>query len=439
MLAGCGSSEEQGLEKPPRDLTEPGLESKPCDLAVPELLRTSSGGRLRFSVEVTDGSDVSVSVPARWRLSMDGEEHVVRVPYETEGSFAIEVVATCTESSATKEIAVEIHRPYWSTLSVWSESDPKKPSFRQTPNFWIDPSAPGHLMMLGGNEPQSGFTSALWSFDLEKKLWTQLGEGTSMPVLVGGRIAEVPGESAVLFVDGFSGWADTGTPFTAYRIEYGGESIDWSVVEGADAPSSASFGGAFVYVPHLGRYLYACGIVDSGAHCEMMLYDPEAAVWERPVIRGDERPDGRYGFAYAYDPETKRLVLFSGGRDATPDDPVNAAPDTWALELGEEPFVWTKLDAGEAPPRRNPCFALDEKGHRLLVYGGTPDAAEVLDGVYALDLDRGAEKWTALDVPLPPPSRSSCAGAYDAEGERFLIGFGNSTTAIYTDLHALNL
>jgi hypothetical protein len=305
------------------------------------------------------------------------------------------------------------------------------------PNLWIDPASPTQLMMFGGFEPQAGFAPELWSYDLGKDVWTNLAD-LSAPVLAGGRVAPVPGERAVMFVDGYSGWSGTETVFNAFRVDYGGEAITMSALPSEDAPTTGSLAGAFVYVSHLDRHLAACGLAESGAHCEVTMYDRSTGTWERPIIEG-ERPEGRYGFAYAYDVETKRLIIFSGGRDGTPTDPVNAATDTWALDLSDTPFRWTRLAEGGPPPRRNSCSALDERGHRMIVWSGTPDAAVVLDGVYALDLDLGNERWEEIDAGLPPPARSSGASTYDAAKGRIIVGFGNTTGALFTDLHALNL
>ena len=54
-----------------------------------------------------------------------------------------------------------------------------------------------------------------------------------------------------------------------------------------------------------------------------------------------ESPSQRYGFFYAYDAATRRMLLYSGAQGGNPIDP---AQDTWALDVAT--MTWSRLADG---------------------------------------------------------------------------------------------
>ncbi len=131
------------------------------------------------------------------------------------------------------------------------------------------------------------------------------------------------------------------------------------------------------------------------------------------------------------------MILF-GGQDGA--DNLDLDGETWALDLSVEPPAWRRLFANGAGPekRRNGAFALDPLGHRLFVWGGTPDGKNSVSGLQVLSLDRGSEAWTSLDVPAQVRSRTSGLGVLDAARDRILFGFGNAPAPI-RDLWSLDI
>jgi hypothetical protein len=188
-------------------------------------------------------------------------------------------------------------------------------------------------------------------------------------------------------------------------------------------------------------------VVFGGFHQDAMLQEAlddtwfvtfagDAATWSE--LAAASRPSARYGSFSALDAPSRRIYVYSGGQmPFDPADPVNAADDTWVLDLASEPARWSKLaPAGETPRgRRNGCAMHDPLGRRLFVFGGTHDGATTEPGLFVLDLEPGHEAWTKLDVPNAPPLRSSGFGFTTSDGT-MACAFGNDR-APYADLNLL--
>jgi tetratricopeptide (TPR) repeat protein len=85
----------------------------------------------------------------------------------------------------------------------------------------------------------------------------------------------------------------------------------------------------------------------------------DGGIWLR--VRTSKQPSPRNDHAMAYDPNSKRVLLF-GGRDAT-----GNRNDLWAYD-GED---WVELQLPGSPPaRRDHCACWDESANRLVVFGG---------------------------------------------------------------------
>ncbi len=124
-------------------------------------------------------------------------------------------------------------------------------------------------------------------------------------------------------------------------------------------------------------------------------------------------------------------MLFSGAQGT---NPLNAARDTWALDLDPSP-TWTLLMEGDAVPpgRRNGCMVFDPSGPRLIVFGGTANAMTSEPGLWAFDARPGHAAWSQLVLDGEPPLRSSGFGFYDVASDRTLLGFGNSPIKAFRD------
>ena len=91
----------------------------------------------------------------------------------------------------------------------------------------------------------------------------------------------------------------------------------------------------------------------------------------------------------AYDSVTHRLIMFGGSVDA-----VHRLNDTWAYDPAAN--TWTELKpSGRLPsPRRAQSMAYDPISRRLIMFGGCGDSGALLDDTWAYD--PVANAWTEL-------------------------------------------
>ena len=455
-LSGCGrrppgSGSGDPVPDPAEGTPDAGQEEECSVGEIPQGLTVGEGGRLVVPLSPT-GTDVTVEVSQLqpgWtgRIELNPTRLVARAAYDVEGNFGLALLARCKDKSAPKGLLVEVHRASWKQVSAWSLSAADAPAARQMPTLWIDESNPDRMLLFGGHlyrPVQWTVTNDVWALDLNAGKWAEISPANTSPMQASGQVAPIPGQSAVLLHGGDA--PDYSFPDDLWRFDYQDSSRTWTKVTASAPMTVGRLSDGFVYDAPRNRYLSVFGYTETDISDQVMEFTPNGSgggEWKALVTAGDlgERPDARYGFAYALDAENERLVVFSGGRTPAAGTPVNPAQDVWALELKETPVRWVKLTPAGTQPlgRRNACFAFDSLGQRLIIWGGTDDAASVRDEVYTLDLDRGAETWHQLKAANPPPARSSGASVFDPKRNRALFGFGNSGTGIYTDLQALEL
>lgn len=219
-------------------------------------------------------------------------------------------------------------------------------------------------------------------------------------------------------------------------------SATWSSIEN-EKTAPGSYTGGLIYDAPRSRLLSFCG-VDSrvyGLNCEVFEMASPKDGFMNVLLDGD-LPDPRFGFQYVHDTVNDRVVMFAGQNGNA-----NLAQvgDTWALELVPEGDAakprWVRLfeSTDGVSKRRNGADAYDPIGRRMFVWGGTSDGAKAIDGLEVLNLDRGHERWTHVDLPANVPPRASGGGVYDPIGKRIVWGFGNSNKGVFTDLYTLRL
>lgn len=416
-----------------------------CAVAIGDATSVEIGEGAHTRLTLTVGADVtSVAIgeaPDGLRASVVDGELVLESAYGEAGPFTLTLDATCGDKSEPATIDVTVRAIDFAPLADWDAGD--GPPGREYGAMWIDSGDPDRLLVFGGfhYEPEQ-FTPAadLWEWNLADGGWTEL-EATNAPLLPGGRMVEVPGERAALYYGGLEVTEDGGsaTPYSLVRFDYAPGALTFTEVETSTKPAG-DYLPAIVYDAPRDRYVSACGVSDVyGYHCQIFTFDPKTGEWKGVVPAAGDRPTGRNGFFWVHDVDNERLVLFSGD-GGSGGWACDCAQDTWALELAEDPPRWVKLAGEQTPPigRRNGAYAHDTAGHRMFVWGGTPDGMDSFPGVYVFDLDRGEEGWAKVDTAFTPPERTSAMGVFDAARNRLVLGFGNDG-AVYSDLWALNL
>lgn len=422
-----------------------------CPTVAPLRLEVGAGALARFTLGGPEHAIAAGPELTTWEV---GDALVVRAPWVA-GDYLI-AVSPASGSAAggdTGCAAVEVTltvRPVTVTSATWDPAD--GPSEREHTFFFIDPDHPDTLVVGSGYgfEPAQ-FTPLwdLWSWDLAAGGWTSLEtrRNGKLQFGVGGRLAADPsGTFPSFLVQGGEGpAADARGEVLAH------DASGWRFHDhGTGAPENQLH--AFVKIGEH-TYLSALGLVAVGDSFSfergVYRFDTELG-WSPLELLDNRRPTGRYGFAYAWDAASMRLIVVSGARTPLAGDPINAASDTWVLQLEGAPdaptgALWSELaTTGEIPRQRNGCWSYDSANQRLFVFGGTADGATAVPGMSVLELDPGHERWVHLEDHFAgpagaegaalPPSRASCSAVWDTARSRFVLGFGNSEAGIFRDL-----
>lgn len=151
---------------------------------------------------------------------------------------------------------------------------------------------------------------------------------------------------------------------------------------------------------------------------DVWIYHCATARWES--VRPSGAPPSARAWASAVYDASRDCIWMIGG------DYVGPRSDVWKLTLGASP-AWQEINPSGAgfPPLAGCALALDTTRDRILAYGGmnnlTPTSA-----LYALSLAQPA--WTLRPAGSGSPgARGMAMAAYDAAGDRLLVGGGSLT------------
>ena len=158
---------------------------------------------------------------------------------------------------------------------------------------------------------------------------------------------------------------------------------------------------------------------------------PSDSVWHRLAPVGSP-PAPRYGHSTIYDPVRKRLLVFGGLVNGTPQS------DLWALDLASWNPVWHELDCCAPPPARHGHAAIyDPAADRMLVFGGGGLQGLRLNDVWSLSLAAGT--WTQMAPSgTPPEGRRYFTMDLDAARNRLIV-FGGLGSGYLNDVWSLDL
>lgn len=415
--------------------------ARSCAASWPSKLEGAQGGRASFALgSATRVTGLVVDPPDGFSVDVDQTrgEATLWIPYEASAEQTLTLRFDCEGQPNTHQISVVARPLSWSVAASWKSGE-EGPMAREHAPLWLAHGDTDTLMMYGGFVFQpKPYTvdDTLWALDLSRGRWREVA-APGRPFAAGMRVAPADGSTEPYLFGGEEG----GAPLALRR--YFGATRGFEAVKTAAPLAGEVRLGGLVYDVVNRRLLSFCGLSHGRPHCDVVALqlDAPSPRWEAlKVAAPDGRPDGRYGLHWALVAKQRRVVFFAGARAPTATDPVNAASDSWALELAGT-LTWRKLmPRGEAPAgRRNGCFAYDAEGQRLLVWGGTADARNPVPGLFALRLRRGKERWDRIELSNAPAVRASCSGVYDGPRRRALFGFGNTMLHRYADLHALAL
>lgn len=355
----------------------------------------------------------------------------------------------------------------------WSQLTPvgSAPVARQTHAAAYDPVR-NRMLVYGGNSG-STYLSDLWALNLSgTPAWFQLPAGGASP---GPRYYHTlnydPTSDRMVLLGGSASGFPSLYDMTIWSLSLSGPGApSWSETDGGAGPSPRSdpvavrdastdrlilFGGAGRFAPYNDSFALdlstsmwaplADGSPDFAGHAAV--YDPgrdrmlvlnydmfvwaypfETRVWSRLSSYGppgltwsgyaDDRPD----FSLIYDSARARLVVFGGGDRS----------DVWALDLLQEPPVWSQMFPSGTPPAATSDHAAiyDSMRDRMVVFGGR-QGSTLHNEVFALSFS-GTPTWTQLSPSgALPPIRRKAVAVYDPVHDRMLIHGGIGFAVIH--------
>jgi len=399
--------------------------------AKPDVVTVSASGE-GVEAEVTP----LTSGDGLWRGTLK-----LRLPYGAAAPASIRVaIAESGSAQATVPLAPKAHALAWGRRLQWPAAS--GPQTREHGIFVVDDAANAAYLLQGsGYSPQWKPVEDSWRLDLATGAWSPWMPTGDVPApRAAHRVAVVPETTTAFVYGGYTGFDGTErSEAELYRLDVANAGHQFTKLTSVGAAPPRQL-HTMAYDAKGERIVVFGGFTDvprQDALDDAWLVKVEGvtATWTKVETSG---PSARYGSFSAFDAESRRLVVWSGGQmpyDAA--DPVNAAADAWALDLSADPPRWSKLEPAGAPPpgRRNGCVMHDSVGRRLFVYGGTSDGRTTQPGLFVLDLEPGREAWTRLDLPGAPPPRSSGFGFATRAGD-VTCAFGNDRSS-YRDVSFL--
>ena len=265
-----------------------------------------------------------------------------------------------------------------------------------------------HVALHFGGELVDGYSNSTWAYDPVANAWTELEPGGLVPsarclaataydpvggrmIVFGGQVFEQEKDESLWFDDT---WA------------YDPAANTWTELKPSGAVPSARSMTSMVYDPVGKKMILFGGGNGQTAFNDTWTYDPAENRWTKLKPKGS--PPKCLGFATAYDPVRRAVLLFGG------EGMEGYLGDTWSYDPAAN--TWTELKPGTAPTARfASAMVHDPAGNRFILFGG---------GVYTSRLemdcfsdtwsyDPAANTWTELKPSTTPTARFGSAMVYD--------------------------
>jgi len=427
VLAACSS--EGGEVAPPT--------STPATVEAPASASVDQGRSVKVAVKATGAGKLKVEASAGITATVEGSDLIVAAGYDAGTEGSVTVSSEKGDAKATVKLAVRLLD--WKERVQWKEGE--GPIAREHGSFFVDDEKRLAYMMHGsGYDPYGEPVSDAFVFDIATRKWAPWTLTGDVPEAAGSRRVARAGATGNVYY-AYAGYLkENKDDASLYRVDLGNPQKTFTKLTYAgEAPAGRSLhtfafdaqGSRFAV---FGGFSYGGGGVQSDTWIGALAGD--TVTWKK--LETDAKPSARYGSFTAFDPKTRKLVVWSGAQKGKGGDQVNAAQDAWVLDLSADTPTWSELPLGDSPPpgRRNGCGTFEPESQRLFVFGGTKDAKTSEAGLWALDLSAKEPRFSLIERTSQPPLRSSGFGFVDAKTHDVICGFGNDNK-LYLDLPVL--
>lgn len=188
----------------------------------------------------------------------------------------------------------------------------------------------------------------------------------------------------------------------------------WSQIVAANSPP-ARFDHTLTLDTSANKIVLFGGRDGSKTFGDTWIYDLRSNAWRE--VKAALAPEARFGHAAAFDPQSKRVLIFAGQANGF-------FNDVWAFDAAKE--TWQKIATrGNGPAARYGTSAVvDTKRNALIVSHGF--ASDRFDDTFALDL--ATLTWSQVQsLDGQPLKRCLHEAVYDARADRMILFGGCSS------------
>jgi hypothetical protein len=346
------------------------------------------------------------------------------------------IVITLGDGKTSKQVtvAVRMTRAKWATTWNFQADGVAE---REHPAVIFDA---GHdrILIIGGSGYRPQFVALADTHQVSIKTGKAsplVIEGLTLPAVGSMRVAQVPGTQTAYLFGGYGQDAAGASKSYSdmYLADYSSDAVRFTRLNQTAGPRARSLHG-MTYDEATKRIFVFAGIDEKNAPLDDLWVGTASGAevtWTEKKLT--EKPSKRYGFFFGQ--LDGRSLIYSGAQGTSA---VKPARDLWALDTRSAEPSYTKLLEGDDVPvgRRNGCFAVDAKRNKLWIFGGTPDAAKTLPGIWVYDARPSVGKFSEIVRDGAPAMRSSGSAIVDARDGSTYFGFGNDD-GIFSDFTRL--
>ena len=334
--------------------------------------------------------------------------------------------------------------------STWQRITAPGPISRGGHSMVVDPA--GEVVWLFGGTRPGADLSDLWRLDLATDTWVEIDPSCAA-------VCPSPRSGASLVADPvrqrlvlYGGWESATNTYRreAWVLDDLGGTPTWSLVDPASEAPQARFFHIAGYDPARNRMVVFGGGANGRAYKDAFALtlptSRRPAAWH--TLSPTTTLTARDQAAAVIDDGV--LTVFGGFGAGSLPGTVGAGThlaDTWQRQLiRRSPWhLATPANSNHVPiTREGAAFALDQRDHRLLLFGGLTGDTTLAD-VWVADLQRpGRPRWQQLCSPAScgggPSSRWGAHAVYDDTADRLVVFGGLAAGGVATnDVWALDL